>query len=84
MARLIDRSEAIKKIRSKELKVSARVRWNDEWYGILSDADGPIYSFKPSEAELKQITWFKDTVYLDCAIDTITYRIMTGTEGALG
>lgn len=82
MARLIDRDTAMKKMRSKELRLFADVRWNGEWYSILSDEDGPVYSYKKDTDEAPLPV--RDTIYLDNAIDTITYRMMHGTNGTLG
>ena len=82
MARLVDRDWAWQQASEGKLKVHSGVKWNDNWYVIWKDDDGPIYSSLADVGWMRKIG-ARDWIHMG-AYDTITERVMYGTSGSLG
>lgn len=81
MARPIDFDLAHKLARQNKLKYHSIVEFEGEKYTIWQDADGPIYSTKATEKELRS-AGVHDTITMHSLWDSITYKVMFRTRNA--
>jgi len=85
MARPIDFNLAHQLAKQKKLKFHSIVEWEGQQYTIWRDNEGPIYSTKATQGELR-LAGARDTVVLHPKYDTITYKVMNriSHDGLIG